>query len=166
MDTAGVCYVCLDELRPAPPSPCLCVNRYAHPACLAKMAAARTSAQCPVCLAPLRGLRVDTRTSWALSYEGRCFVGVGFAAVLTSAIALPLALADVGRFGHKGILYMLMMGTGAASVVCWMALLAIVALVRLKRVTLVYSDAQVVGVNWAPCAPCAPCAPQPDTTYV
>ena len=68
------CFVCLcddteteedvtasNTAQPVLPTPCACTDRYAHPACLARMVVSRATTQCPVCRVPYTGMHVQRR---------------------------------------------------------------------------------------------------------
>jgi hypothetical protein len=65
--TLGECFVCLDDGNDAPASPCKCIGRHIHEACLLKIVQQSGKAHCAVCASPYTNMTVEVRTKWRRS---------------------------------------------------------------------------------------------------
>lgn len=83
------CFICTDT-TPAPrKSACLCVGRYVHDACLARMLTTSRHATCPVCAAPYANVHSSSR---AVGFKCDSAGALGCGMVLVSVVLLVCAI--------------------------------------------------------------------------
>ena len=76
----GECYICCDA--GAPPSPCLCVDRFVHPRCQLAQVNATWRCECTVCLVAFPNVEVrETPAAWGLTERGMAVVLMGVVCV-------------------------------------------------------------------------------------